>query len=349
MKNEESDRKNATEIIADFCRMYQRAGKEGRAEALWGDASMEKAVEAVRKSVLRSSQKPGFYLEFPFTGKPRMDMLLQYTCQSIEVPAEFYAGDGFGYQPFFDACARDDSLENYICGFSFDLSEGREEPGVYLLPPVEHANADYVPAMLERLGAKDRVPKVMEVFHSLPPGWTPYYAGYMASRPNAPTRLGIVIQPSCMDRYAKDPGQCEADLRKFYPVPFSEGTREMFSFLLPRNCTLDIQFDLYPDGSFVDGLGVTISGVSADPRHSRGALGKGNVGEIMRYIEARGLADERWKLMDQTCFGIAKRVYEDGVLRLAGDVVKLNAVKIRFKKGEAFLAKGYLMMKSSNL
>ncbi len=338
----------SAEVVSDFCRMYQRAGADGRADVLFGAGSMEKAAEAVGKSVLRASEKPGFYLEFPFAGKPRMDLLLQYTCNAIEHPVKFCAGDIFGCQSFFDICAGDSSLEKYICGFSFDLSEGREEPGIYLLPPVKKANADYFPDMLERLGVGDRVPKVMAAVRSMPADWIPYYAGYMANRPDAPVRLGIIIPEECLDRYAEDVGRCEADLGKFYPSPFSGEMREIFSFLVKKNNSLEFQFDMYPDGSFADGLGVTVSSVRTDPRRARGFMSKGELGEIMRYIESLGLADERWKLMDQACCGIRKRVREDHAVRLVGDVVELNAVKIRFRNGNAFLAKGYLLMRTAN-
>ena len=36
-------------------------------------------------------------------------------------------------------------------------------------------------------------------------------------------------------------------------------------------------------------------------------------------------------------------VKEDGAVRRVGDIVRLNAVKVRFKKGRACLAKGYLL------
>jgi len=203
--------------------------------------------------------------------------------------------------------------------------------------------------MLERLGATDRIETVMEAFRSMPSGWIPYYAGLMAGRPKAPARLGFMVTADRVARYAEDIRLCERDMRKCYPVPFSADMRKLMSFLAQKSSGLDIQFDLYPDGSFGDGLGVTVNGASHDPRQSKGYMETGPIGEIMRHIEDLGLADGRWRLMDQTCYGIRRRVFEKGRCRLVGDVVRLNAVKIRFRKGDAFLAKGYLIMKTGDL
>ena len=377
-------------IAQDFRRIYQRAAgvkaarpapapalahpcasaSDGLGEALFGADTLDMAAEAVRRGAIKGDAKAAFYFEFPFTGEPRMDLLMQYGLCDLRPPVEFAHGDAFGFQPFFDACARDKTLADYICGFSFDLSAwakaahpapahtlahpcasaGLETPGIYLLPPSGRENVDYVPNMLARLGASSRIPGVMAAFSDAPSTWQPYYAGFMPGRPGAPTRLGFSLTNESVSRYAKDPEALIREIERYYRTPFSREGREVLSFIAKTRGVWDLQFDLYPDDTFGDGLGVTVSfSRDADPRDSAGFMEKGSTGELMRCLESRGLADARWRLMDKACCGFKRIVRETGVRKRVGDMVRLNAVKVRFKKGAAFLAKGYLFARTQYL
>lgn len=341
-------------VVQNFRRLFSRAAADGRGEALFGADALEKAAAALRRgAVAGMGDGVGFYFEFPFTGAPRMDLMVQYDCCDLPSPVDFCEGDGCGFRPFFEDCAADPALSDYICGFSFDISDmadkGEEaKPGVYLLPPVHRANADYVPPMLTRLGGEDRVPRVMEAFAAAPSCWQPYYAGYMPGRRGAPTRLGFLVSMEGRARYAKEPERFLEDAEAFAGLAFSDGGRGTLAFLAESGELYDLQFDLCPDGDFADDLGVTLHpwGNDADPRSSAGFLEKSFAGKLMERIEAVGLADARWRLMDKACCGVQRVMRTGGRLRRIGDMVALNAVKVRFRRGEAYLAKGYLFARS---
>ncbi|MBR1885494.1 MAG: hypothetical protein IJ812_03710 [Schwartzia sp.] len=344
-------------VVQNFRRLFARAAADGRGDALFGADALEKAAAALRRgAILGAEDGASFYFEFPFTGPARMDLMVSYGCASLPSSCAFEEGDGYGFRSFFEDCAADPALSTHICGYSFDLSdmadkgaESESNPGVYLLPPFERANVDYVTAMLARLGGEDRVPKVMEAFAAAPSCWRPYYAGYMPGRRGAPTRLGFIVPNEATAHYKETPGRLAGDVEAFAGIALSAGGREALSLFSGSGGAWDLQFDLRPDGTFTDDLGVTLDlgFKNADSRKAAGFLEKGFAGEVMERIEAMGLADARWRLMDKACFGLRRFVKDaDGNLLRVGDMVELNAVKVRFKRGEAHLAKGYLLARS---
>lgn len=277
-----------------------------------------------------------------------MDLLMEYKCAALHAPVTFADGYGHGFQSFFDACATDASLSDYACGFSFDLSEASETPGIYLLPDLEHPNADYVPRMLSWLGGEERTARVMAAFASAPSAWRPYYAGYMKGRHGAPARLGFFIQPDTQERYALEPELLMRDLDEYRPFPVTPEEREKLLFLASRGRIWDLQFDLYPDGSFSDALGVSLGlGFGAfDPRNASDYLVGSMAETVILELERWEIADARWRQMFDACYAVKCLVQENGRRRLVADMVRPNTVKVRFRQGKPLLAKGYLFARS---
>ena len=338
-------------IPADFSRLFIRAAADGRCESLFGADTLKKAAEAVHRGCIRDAGKAGFYFELPFTGRPRMDLLMEYKCAALKSPVKFADGYGYGFQSFFDACANDPSLSDYACGFSFDLSEPSEIPGIYLLPDLEHPNADYVPRMLSWLGGEERTARVMDAFASAPAAWKPYYAGYMKGRPGAPVRLGFFIPPDSQERYALRPELLTHDLDEYRTFPVTTEEHEKLLFLASQARIWDLQFDLYPDGFFSDDLGVSLGlGFGAcNPRNASDCLSGSAAETVMLELESWGMADARWRQMFEACYAVKCVVQENGCRKLTADVLRPNTVKVRFRHGKPFVAKGYLFARSYTL
>lgn len=345
-------------VVRDFRRLYTRAADEGRGEALFGADTLEQGTAALRRGAVEGMEKGvSFYFEFPFIGAPRMDLMVSYNCSDLPRDISFAEGEDYGqYARFFKECAADPALCHYICGFSFDLSdmadktEEKSMPGIYLLPSFDRPNVDYVPMMLTRLGGAERVPGVMAAFAAAPKSWQPYYAGYMPGRRGAPTRLGFFVSTESQLRYKKNPEFLGREVSSYAHIPWTDKGRKLMAELIEGD-VYDLQFDLYPNGTFGNDVGVTLNlGFNdVDARYSAGYLEKGVAGRIMDKLEAAGLADERWRLMDDACCGVQCIVQQGGRRHLKGDMVKLNALKVRFKKGAAYIAKGYLFGRSSFL
>ena len=193
-----------TKAVRDFRRLFERAAANGGEEKLFGRGSLAAALQVIQKSSLVGTDPVFFHLEVPLTGSPRMDLFLEYNCREIKSPVRFAQGDGFGWKPFLAECVNDKNLREYMFNFAFDLSEGKKQPNIYLIPLFKDANCDYIPAMLERMGIPERRERLMEAFAAAPAGWKPYYAGFLDMRPDSPIRFGFQIARERMEAYAED-------------------------------------------------------------------------------------------------------------------------------------------------
>ena len=369
---------NLPRLVHDFRRLYQRAAADGRGEMLFGKDTCELATkmlrggainEAVAKAASPTSDPPlahlcatpgqaGFYFEFPLTGKPRMDLLIRYHVSELASPVTFFdGGDGFGYRAFFDECARDETLSEYICGYEFDISDGRDMPGVYLVPYDAPFSGDYVPNMLKRLGFAECTEAVLAAFGAAPRDWVPYYIGCMRGRPRSPTRIGFYVTQETRDRYANNVAAFVNDIERYYKTPFAPSDRVKMDAITKTGNLWEIQFDLYPPEepggvyTFGDGLGLGINfGKSEmDARKMSGFLDTGKAGELMRMLESWGIADARWHTVDKTCYAISRVIHENGRRKQVADLVRLHSLKVRFKGGRASAAKIYLLAETSDL
>ena len=339
-------------VVRNFRRIYTRAAGGEREVRLFGLPTRAKAEEALRQYAVDASEE-AFYFEVPLAGEPRMDLLLQTHCGSIRLPVahSFHGRTSMPFDGFFEACAKDPQIARYLVGFSFDLSEGREVPGVYLLPPRNMANVDHVPDMLIRLGACGRLPKVTEAFTAAPAGWQPYYVGYMDTRPGTPTRLGFFLDQKISRRYREDKALLKRDLSRGYRWPLPADMLNRIHLLTQKGYVWDLQFDMFPDGSFARALGVSVRD-DADENAwdtTKAFLSANAMKDLMPLLENWELADDRWQLFWDACSATRRNIFEDGRIRTAADLVSISTYKVRFKNEEAVLAKGYLLARSCDL
>lgn len=343
------------DTLGAFRRMYARVAADGRAETLFGEGTLEKAVQGLEKYAIKGASKAIFWFEFPFIGEPRMDLLVGYKCNDLHPPVSFVAESNPLYQKFFDACAQNEAFSEYTYGFSLDLSSApsaTDAPGIiYLLPPLEQPTEDYVPALLKNLGGEERIPQVMAAFAAAPSLWHPHYVGYMAGRSGSPTRLGFSIMKKDCLYYSDHQEEFLRHVEEYMGFEFTAEGRELLCYLAEGGWIYDLQFNLFPDGTISDNLGVALAFGSreVDPRKAAGFLEQGDAGEKLRHLESLGLADSRWRQMDRACYGVQCIVKSEGKRHLVGDVVQMDGIKVRFKKGKAYLSKGYLLARSSYL
>lgn len=360
-------------VLKDFRRIYKRAVGNGREARLFGLTTQAKAEAALEKYAIDASGE-GFYFEIPFTGEPRMDLLLQYNCDAIRLPiacgsrgsrarAVMPVGDDLQeehgevlkktsiFSSFFEACAKDPAIARHLVGFSFDLSEDRDLPGIYLLPPGNSPNVDYVPAMLARLGASERLPKIEEAFAAAPPGWQPYYVGYMVARPGMPTRLGFYLDKIMCRQYRTDKALLERDLSQYYRRPIPKDMLDQIFLLTQKGHVWDFQFDMFPDGNFARALGVSVKDeAETNSWQNMAEFLNQNISEdLMLMLESWGLADERWRLLKDACSATKRIIIEGGSIKTAVDLVSTSTCKVRFKNEEALLAKSYIFAESQYL
>jgi len=345
-----------TEIdtLQAFRHLYKKVAAEGREDALLGTDSFKKAVETLERYALTGVSMAIYDFEFPFTGEPRMDLLVGYTCGNLSAPVRFAGEGGPSLQRFFDGCAEASGWEKFDCGYSFDLSaapNGVSSPGLYILPPPETPVADYVPEFLEIAGFGDRIRSAVTALANVPKAWLPHYVGVMAGRPKTPIRLGFSLSRKDSLYYSDHPEDFLRDLEAYIKIQFPASGREMLSVLADGGFVCDLQFDLWQDGMIGDGLGVSVNfGFNElDPRKSAGFLENGPGGGMMRRIETMGLADARWRKMDSACYASQRIERYGDKHRFVGEAITIDGIKVRFKNGLPFVAKGYLLAQSRYL
>ena len=337
-----------------FRHLYGRAAADGRGEALFGADAYEKSLAALGRYGLTGVSRAAYVFEFPFIGEPYMDLEAGYFCGDLAAPVRF-AGEGSApVQRFFDACAGEPLWKEYMSGYAFDFAAAAGKPvtpSLYILPPPYTPITDYVPKFLAVNGFEARVDEAMAAFSHVPGSWSPHYAGAMVGRPNAPIRLGFLLEREDRLRYSESPEELVRDLEEYMGARFPARGRETLSVLADGGFILDLQFDLYAGGVIGDGLGVSVNfGFEDwDPRKSAGFLENGVGGDMMRRIEKMGLADARWRKMDSACYAAQRIVRHDDGPRWAVDTLAIDGIKVRFKKGLPFLSKGYLIGKSQYL
>ena len=345
-----NNKKEAMGAVTAFRRLYARAAAEGRGEVLFGADAAEKSVSVLEKYAVVGTTKAIFCFEFPFIGKPYMDLLIGCEAGDISPPVTFAKEPDPIIRRFFDACTEKRNWAGYAFGYSFDLSASlTAAPGLYVLPPLEQPPENYVPTLLKATGCEDRIKQVMAAFTAAPPVWHPHYAGLMAGRQDTPIRLGFSLMHKDSLRYSANKDDFWRDIESYMDLSFTPEGREILSLLVEGGYLCDLQFDLFPDGNLGDGLGVSVNFgfQSVDPRNSKGFLERGDAKRMMQRIENLGLADTRWRQMDSACCANFRAVRTKDGKRLAGDVITLDGLKVRFKKGRAFLSKGYLLARSS--
>ena len=342
------------DTLRAFRRLYGKVAADGREDALFGPDAFAKSLEALERYAVTGVSMAIYDFEFPFSGKPRMDLLVGYICGDLSSPVRF-AGEGSpSLQRFFNACAVTSGWEKFDCGYSFDLSaasDGIPSPGLYLLPPPETPPEDYAPVFLEIAGFKDRAATAMQALASAPKPWLPHYVGAMTGRPQAPVRLGFSIDRKDSLRYSDRPEEFLGDLEAYMGIQFPASGKDALFVLAEGGYICDLQFDLYRDGVIGDGLGVSVNfGFNdLDPRKSKGFLENGIGGGMMRRLEAMGLADDRWRKMDSACCASEHVERHGNSHRFVGEAITIDGVKVRFKSGLPFVAKGYLLGQSRYL
>jgi len=124
------------DTLEAFRRIYARVAADGRAETLFGEGTLEKAVQALEEYAIKGASKAIFWFEFPFIGEPRMDLLVGYECSDLHPPVSFVTEKNSLYQQFFDACAQKEAFAEYAYGFSLDLSSApsaTDDPSIIYL------------------------------------------------------------------------------------------------------------------------------------------------------------------------------------------------------------------------
>ena len=316
--------------------IYALAASGGRDARLFGDG-FALSQEAFERS-LPGSGFPELWFELPLAGRPWFDLHALASHETIGSHTTFSSHETGGYPELFSWFARQ-GREARQLALSWDVSSGDiAHPAVQLL--VGDRVSATTCAFLEKAGRSDAVPAYRAFLDRLPNGWFACYTGVFPARPDMNLRVECIPRPEQQQAYANDPALLEAHLQQVGLPVLGDTLVERCQLLAQTPFQLEFQFDVEADGMAGPTIGVSVrfagpQGMGPyDPFDPEGAGG-----DLMRRIEAWGLADDRWKLLYDASF--AKGLKNNGVGSLLYNY--LAFLKLRWRDGLPLDAKVYYL------
>ena len=316
--------------------LYALAASGGREKTLFGGCA-----PAARKAFARScagTAFPEIWFEIPLLGEPRFDLHALTSREALDPETEFPPDAAGGFPDVFRWFARQGENVRQLA-LSWDLKPGKDQSAAIQLL-VADKDPHTVSGFLKSAGREDAIERYEAFSRRRPKEWFTCYYGIFPERPGSGLRVECIPVQSLQEAYAKDPELLRRHLSMV-------GIREFGDTLLPR-CRdladtpfrLEFQFDVGEDGSAGPVMGVSLR-FSCPPGEGEWDFFNpgGKAGRLMDRICEWGLADDRWRLLNDTSF--ARRVThgEESCLLFCFTAF----VKLRWKAGVPLDAKAYLM------
>ena len=316
--------------------LYALAARGGREEALFG-ASAPAARAAFARS-LAGDEFPEIWFEIPLAGDPWFDLHVLTSRESLSpdtnIP-ESFASEARSTLAWF---AMQESIVKQLA-LSWDTGQGpAEHPALQLL--VGTSRAQVTCDFLDAAGRPDAKGSYRTFVESLPDGWFACYAGVFPARPGHNLRVECIPTRDLQHAYTNDPALL---VRHLSQVGLAEpgGTLAARCQMMAQTpFRLEFQFDVEPDGRAGRTFGASLR-FAKPPREGNweGFVTSGSAGALMRKVESWGLADERWRLLEEAIF--ANRLSKDGE---SHSLYCYPAFcKLRWRDGEPLDAKAYLI------
>ena len=316
--------------------LYALAARNGRDKALFGTC-----VPAAREAFIRSLIGNGFpelWFEVPLAGDPWFDFHALTSHEEISADDDLPETLVDGGRAAFAWFGQQRDVVRQLA-LSWDTGKGVAElPAVQLL--VRKDDAQVTCGFLEAVGRPD-AKEAYRIFHSsLPDGWFACYAGVFPARLGHNLRVECIPTYGLQQMYADDPALLKKHLNQVGLTGLGETIVDRCQLLAQMPFRLEFQFDVEPDGRVGTTFGASVR--FAQPPRTGGWEGfavDGSAGTLMRQVESWGLADERWRLLEETIF--AMRVSRGEESRVAYCYPAF--CKLRWREGEPVDAKAYLI------
>lgn len=319
---------------AAFELLYQRAGASG----VFGSSSTL-ACDTYRCCLVGDAQ-PLAWLEVPLLGEPGFDMDVSYRRDQLGAGDRFIWGDGYGYQPLVDWAASTKQLPFGI-GIAIDLTDGERGHGAYVNS--NNIDAEMRDGFFRAIGQEEAGVRLARVAARQPDGWRQAEDGVFIGRPGCPARIAWLVDERLKQEYVKDARLLAKHLRQ---VGFTALDSSLLACLRDMAATpfkMWVELDVLADGSVGDSLGADYYFSSPVLRRSRPSFAEGQPAtRAMEALQARGLADERWRLLaDATTATLVALSNEEGGRSAFLMRSEPTFVKAKWVPGKTPLAKAY--------
>lgn len=314
--------------------IYALAAKDGREQVLFGK-SAPLAWEAFRRS-LASGDISELWFEVPLLGDPWFDVHVVVAHEGVSPEATF-EGDVLGvYTNTLKWFAGAEGVRQLV--FSWDTGSGRRDvPGVQLL--VKTRDPSVTCDFLEAAGKSEAVRRYRTFRELMPEGWFPCYTGVFPGREDQTLRVECIPDKSLQGPYADDASLLESHLRQVGLTDLGGSLVERCRLLARTPFSLEFQFDIADDGRAGTTFGASLRfGPASIEGEDLPFTAEGPAGDLMRLIESWGLADDRWRLLEDAEF--AKRLTHGSQ---AEEILCYpEFIKLRWRDGVLVDAKAYL-------
>ena len=316
--------------------LYALAARDGRGKALFG-ASFPASSSAFERSLV-GEEFPELWFEVPLAGDPWFDFHALTSRGSLHPGMGFPENLAAGAQDAFRWFAGQHPGSRQLA-LSWDTGSGAAvHPAVQLL--VAERDAQLTCDFLDAVGRPDAKDAYRAFKGRLPEGWFACYTGVFPDRQGHNLRVECIPEGGVQAAYAGDPALLEQHLRQVGLADLGDTVVSRCQAMAQTPFKLEFQFDVEPDGRAGATFGASLR-FAHPPRIGtwEGFAADGAAGELMRHVEAWGLADERWRLLDDMIF--ANRISRGGESCILYCYPAF--CKLRWREGEPLDAKAYLI------
>ena len=322
---------------------WERAFADGREAALVGEGS-ERMLDAYRKLLFDGAQ-PAAFIEAPLLGRSGYDVVMILQGDRCYPGCKLHNETQTQAQAMIDWVA---GLENTRPDmfFEFDASGSGKLAGVHC--KIE-GRLELAESFFNALGEPQRTASFIGTAERLPEGWICLYAAAFPGRQISTTRMEILIFGKEARRLVGDAEylkECFEHLGyRAYDGQMLREAAQIAAIGVP----VTMQFDLGSDGSISPCFSL-LSNYEHARSNFRQLFGEnGALNRTCRIYEKMGIADERWQLIEKSCFAV-----KCTLLTAEGIADRVNrclpcCTKVKWKSPDRRAAKFYLMLDSQRV
>ena len=323
-----------------------QASDEGREEVLFGDCVSR--VRAVIPPFIVGTRFPSVYFEFPLLGDPFMDVTVLYG--ELEPGTRIDSPVAQGSAEMLDwFSAVVEEHPDVSCGFELDTKDPEVPTAAIHFQPRKHVGL--VEPFCAVVGEPERAKLYLDQAKRMPEGWALAFFGMFRGRPGSPLRVCGYLDDSVKERAAEDPRYLAGVFDEIGFAAYDDQMLAQVSELMAAAPgSLDYQFDVYPDGSLGDTLGIDAQFEIEQPEAVWESFENGAASKLMQLFEQWGTVDSRWRLGVRATFARAIPVEgEDGSLQRYSFTLMPQWIKARWKNGTLQPSKLYFLGKAGLL
>ena len=342
----------SAEMAEVLAAALRRFAAEGRDDALLG--GMQDRLAQAARQLAAPASSASLFLEFPLAGPAHADMGLglcdEPLCLGDEANAQWpELAESIAW------AASEGRPEDLIVAFDGnDLALGVRAAGVYFK---HRCNMAAARDFLCQSGAADLADGYATAAHRLSEGWLPLYAGNYHGRNRGAgqghtkrvVRLEAALEPAVCEALARDAGSLNAELvRLGFPDAgdATTGLSVACARLLALGLPATVQLDAREDGSLAGAFGLTLFFTGTHNARMSLFCPNGAADEALRYLEALGIADERWQHAVHGSFALpVPLVSNNGTPRVVSATCRPDCVKLKWTHGRLAPARFYQVIR----